>query len=345
MYSLLGSGFSFKCMLSPLLKLHIYRTFTCPRTRSGLSSFALRSGQLEPLAVFQRKTLKSIMKLSLTAPTPSIHFLTGELPIEGKIHRDIFSLFYGVWANPDTKIYEIVKYLLQNSCENSRTWAAHLRFLSKMYGLEDPLVSLRRDPPAKSSYKELIMTKITAFHEDKLRKAANGNSLMTYLNVSTLGLRGRHHPALANMKTTNDVRTSRPHLKLLSGNYLTYKVKSDQSGGSPDCRICISGIEESVSHVVSSCGAMTDDRTRIFTEFRRLCNSTKNRIDFDEISRCENNLTQFILDPTSLNLPVRVHMSDPLVPQFFKLSREFCYIIDKTRIGLLKNMEKERQAD
>lgn len=206
-------------------------------------------------------------------------------------------------------------------------------------------MSLRRDPPAKSSYKELIMTKITAFHEDKLRKAANGNSLMTYLNVSTLGLRGRHHPALANMKTTNDVRTSRPHLKLLSGNYLTYKVKSDQSGGSPDCRICISGIEESVSHVVSWCGGMTDDRTRIFTEFRRLCNSTKNRIDFDEISRCENNLTQFILDPTSLNLPVRVHMSDPLVPQFFKLSREFCYIIDKTRIGLLKNMEKERQAD
>ena len=66
------------------------------------------------------------------------------------------------------------------------------------------------------------MTKITAFYEDKLRKAATANSLMTYLNVSTLGLRGRHHPALANMKTTNDVRTSRPHLKLLSGNYLTF---------------------------------------------------------------------------------------------------------------------------
>ena len=95
LYSLLGAGFSFKCLLSPVLKLHIYRTFTCPRTRSGLSSFALRSSQLEPLSLFQRKTLKSILKLSITAPTPSIHFLTGELPIEGKIHRDIFTLFYG----------------------------------------------------------------------------------------------------------------------------------------------------------------------------------------------------------------------------------------------------------
>ena len=90
LYSLLGSSFSFKCLLSPVLKLHIYRTYTCPRTRSGLASFSLTSNQLEPLAIFQRKTLKSILKLSVTAPTPSVHFLTGELPIEGKIHRDIF---------------------------------------------------------------------------------------------------------------------------------------------------------------------------------------------------------------------------------------------------------------
>ena len=110
LYSLLGAAFSFKCLLSPVLKLHIYRTFTCPRTRSGLSSFALRSTQLEPLSIFQRKTMKSILKLSITAPTPAIHFLTGELPIEGKIHRDVFSLFYSIWSNPDTKINQIVKY-------------------------------------------------------------------------------------------------------------------------------------------------------------------------------------------------------------------------------------------
>ena len=105
LFSLLGSGFAFKSFLSPVLKLHIYRTFTCPITRSGLSSFALRSSQLEPLSIFHRKTLKSILKLSITAPTPSIHFLTGELPVEGKVHRDVFSLFFSIWCNPDTKIW------------------------------------------------------------------------------------------------------------------------------------------------------------------------------------------------------------------------------------------------
>ena len=85
LFGLLGAGFSFKCFLSPVVKLHIFRTYTCPVLRSGLSSFSLRYSQLESLSLFQRKTLKSILKLSITAPTPAVHFLTGELPIEGKI--------------------------------------------------------------------------------------------------------------------------------------------------------------------------------------------------------------------------------------------------------------------
>ena len=162
LFSLLGAGFSFKCFLSPVVKLHIYRTYTCPIIRSGLSSFSLRTLQLEPLILFQRKTLKSILKLSITAPTPSIHFLTGELPIEGKLHKDIFSLFFSIWRNPDTKIYGIVKYLLQNTSENSCTWSAQLKHLSKRYQLEDPFTCLCRDPPTKSEYKELVTTKISA---------------------------------------------------------------------------------------------------------------------------------------------------------------------------------------
>ena len=54
----------------------------------------------------------------------------------------------------------------------------------------------------------------------------------------------------------------------------------------------------------------------------------------------EDLLCQFILDPTSLNLKTRVSLNDPLVPQFYKLSRDFCFLLDKTRIGLLKQMEE-----
>ena len=92
LFGLLGPAFSFRCLLSPAVKLHIYRTFVCPVLRSGISSFVIKNTTLSPLSIFQRKSLKGILQLSKQASTPAIHFLTGELPIEAQVHRDIFTL-------------------------------------------------------------------------------------------------------------------------------------------------------------------------------------------------------------------------------------------------------------
>ena len=232
-FGMLGPAFSFKCLLSPKVKIHLFRTYTCPILRSGLSSFSLRTVTLQPLTIFHRKTLRGILNLSKTASIPAIHFLLGELPMEAKLHRDIFALFFCVWSNPDSKIYQIVKYLLDNSPENSRTWSLHLRHLCQKYELTDPLEWLRLDPPSKSTFKENILTQISAHHERGLRSLAENNSKMGYLNVSLSGLRGRHHPALANIITTYEVQKCRIHLKMLAGDFFTYEVKADQSGGSP----------------------------------------------------------------------------------------------------------------
>ena len=55
----------------------------------------------------------------------------------------------------------------------------------------------------------------------------------------------------------------------------------------------------------------------------------------------EEVLCQFILDPTSLTLTNRVSLSDPLVNESYKFSREYYYLIDKTRIGLFYKMQDE----
>ena len=133
LFSLLGPAFSYRCLLSPVVKLHLYRTFTFPILRSGLSSFTLRQTSLQPI-IFQRKSLRSILQLSKCSSIPALHFLTVELPIKGKIHRDVFSLFFSIWSNPE-------------STENSRTWSIFIRQLSVMYGLTDPLQCLQSNPP------------------------------------------------------------------------------------------------------------------------------------------------------------------------------------------------------
>ena len=152
-FSLLGPCFSFKNQMSPAVKLHIFRTFTCPVLRSGLATFALRKYQIESISLFQRKVLKSICKLSDTAPTPGVHFITGEPPIEAEMHYDAFILFFCVWSNPNSKIYNIVKYLTVNSYPNSHTWTAHIKYLSEMYSMENPVICLTCDQPTKFDYK------------------------------------------------------------------------------------------------------------------------------------------------------------------------------------------------
>ena len=98
--------------------------------------------------------------------------------------------------------------------------------MSTKYEWEDPLMCLRRDPPTKSEYKEYI-ARITVYYEKLLRQSAASIDQMKYLNVATIGLRGCHHPALENMSSAQDVRLSRPHIKFLAGNYLTYQIKSE----------------------------------------------------------------------------------------------------------------------
>ena len=60
----------------------------------------------------------------------------------------------------------------------------------------------------KSEYKELILTKITAFYERKLTAEAKENSCLDYLIVSVTGHRGRCHPALAGLINKEEVKTS-----------------------------------------------------------------------------------------------------------------------------------------
>ena len=52
LFALLGPAFSFKCLLSPVVKLHLYRTFVCPVLRSGLAALVLKNTLIYSLSFF-----------------------------------------------------------------------------------------------------------------------------------------------------------------------------------------------------------------------------------------------------------------------------------------------------
>lgn len=73
---------------------------------------------------------------------------------------------------------------------------------------------------------------------------------MLYLNVSTLSLRGKPHPAVCGALTTNEVKEMRPHIKMLCGNYYSYATRAAQSGGSSHCRLC-GFVVEDINHILN----------------------------------------------------------------------------------------------
>ncbi len=148
-------------------------------------------------------------------------------------------------------------------------------------------------------------------------------------------MNGKLHPAIQNISTTQEVTTSRPHIKMLTGNYLTYKLKSEQNTNiSPHCRICLNGDDET-QHILTSCLKTESIRMKISSEMRDTCQFSLNHVDFKHIENDKIRLCQFILDPSSLNLPTRININDPILPRLFKLSRDYCFAVDKKRISYM----------
>ena len=342
----MGPAFQFKCLLSPVLKFNIFRTYVGPVLRSGLSSFALSSRHTYPLAIFHRKILRGILNFSKHSNIAPLYFLLGELPIEGQIHLDVFSLFYSVWINPESKVHQTVKYLLQNSSDKSKTWSIFVRQLSQKYGMIDPLDNLKKQAPSKAVFKEYVTTKISAHYENELRVAAKNNSRMKYLNISLTSLRGRPHSSLKYMITSHEVRKARIHLKMLAGDFLTYEVKSSHSGGSAHCRVCIKvtkvAIIENLEHILTSCVMYDDIRERIYPCYDQELQSSKSKLELSDFSQSNETLCQFLLDPTSLNLKFRLTDNDPTVKNLFNLSRDLCFAISKKRTQLLASLITEK---
>ena len=351
LFALLGPAFAYQCKLSPTVQAHLWQVYCQPILRSGLAALPIRPAHMEPLKMFQHSVLRGFLKLSKSSPVPAMFFLLGELPIEGRLHLDVMSLFWTIWDNSETTVKQVIKYILMMSTEKSLTWSVHLRLIFRKYNLPDPLSLLESEVWPKLKWKELTKTRVQAYHEQLLREKARQNSKMEYLNVELTGLTGRSHPILSGVNTAREVEKLRPAVKMLAGDYLTFARLSKDSGGevSPHCRLCEGdpGLQplsrdscDTIEHVLCQCLATSEVRGRIMSD---LVNAVQecypdNRI----LSGCDDStMTQFILDCSSANLPndIRFNISDPNITRIFAFTRDLGFAIHSAQIIKLKELE------
>ena len=293
---------------------------------------------MKSLQIFQRKTLRGFLKLSQSSPIPAIHFLLGELPVEGMLHIRTLGIFHNIWSNPTTTVYTIVKYVLTMCNNTSTTWSNHVQIICRKYGLPPPLSLLSMPAWPKTQWDTLVKTRITAWHESSLRSLAEHNSKMKYLNVQLHGLSGRAHPANLNIRTTQDVKKLRLHLK-----FLTCDILNDTSSAGPACSLCKqpSAGADPTEHVLVSCQALSEVRGRIFPQLMNAVSQVQPMSGILAYNVPPPILTQFILDCTSLNLPdsIRIPAHNPRISELYRISRDWCFAIasERTRrLGQLK---------
>ena len=223
----------------------------------------------------------------------------------------------------------------------------YLRSLSKQYGLPDPLDLIKTEPMAKETFKNMVMSRITAYHEKSLREKASINSKMTFMNVAVTGLTGRSHPILSGIVTVDEVKAAKPVIKCLTGDYYTYEIKASQTGGSSHCRICpvideVKQETEDIVHVVAGCIATDSIRKNMIQNVVDAAHLTEFPLDIDAILQDKKILCQFLLDNTSINLTnnTRVNIKDPASAEIFKQSRRLIAAIHAERLRKIKNLDK-----
>ena len=197
----------------------------------------------------------------------------------------------------------------------SVTWAAHVRILCETYHIPDPLAFLQGALLSKETWKTMVQTKITVHQETNMRRKALSNWKLNFLNIQLSGLTGRIHPILFGIKTTQDAKHARPHIKMLAGDYMCFNTLALERGSDPQCKLCLPGSDmpapsEDIIHILTSCRGTADVRSRILPELLNVVDKffpTCTILD----TRDEHTLTQSILDCSSPNLPILTRL-DPI---------------------------------
>ena len=258
------------------------------------------------------------------------------------MHLEVFSLFWSVWSNPQSTMFQIIKYLLTTCEDNSRTWSIHIRHLCRKYKMKDPLVLLQEPAWSKQSWKTYTNTMVISHHEKKLREDASTNSKMGFLNVSLSGLKRKPHHILEGIFSTYEVQKLRIHVKMLCQDYLTYGTLAKQSAVratnpvSGHCRAC-SGIWDDVRHILCECDATQEARDKVFPKLEEFLKDFEPCIIWADLHEDKTSLTQFSMDPCSFSLPCKfkLPLNHPHLATLLSYLRDLCFCCHTLRTKAL----------
>ena len=155
-------------------------------------------------------------------------------------------------------------------------------------------------------------------------------------------LTGRHHPLLSGIFSTQEVMRSCVDKKMVSGDYPCYSYLGSDRNQDESCPLCQALSPESdvhredMVHLLRQCRSTAETRSKVTPDFLNTI-----AMHFPN----NTHLTQLILDPNSVNLPMTIRISPdhPALPHVPTVRRTICHAIHKDRTRQLSKLKKRQQ--
>ena len=114
----------------------------------------------------------------------------------------------------------------------------------------------------------------------------------------------------------------------------------------PKCLLCLAPVE-SPEHILVLCTATSEIRQRLFPELVNVVSDVQPSCSIlSNNTFTSSELTQFLLDCTSLNLKesIRIPLHNPGIGKIFRLSHDWCFAVSNCRSRLLAAQNKKKNS-
>ncbi|CAC5371818.1 unnamed protein product [Mytilus coruscus] len=252
----------------PSTAIQLFRTFVQPILTYGLEVILPTSQNLLKLEKNQKKLLKQILSVPISAPDSSIYILSDILPIEAQIDQKSLNLFNNICnQNEENLEKKIARRQLIAKNEDSKSWFIAIKRVLFKYNLQSPILLLN-DPPTKHLWKKSVRIAIDRYWKNVLIQKSCTYKSLKYLGTSNFSP-GNCHTLLSIGNTSDPTREAvriSVKLKVITDTYILQSHRSRYNlNETPICKLCDIDIEDR-SHCLLKCKILQCIRERYLNQ-------------------------------------------------------------------------------
>jgi hypothetical protein len=341
-YALLGPGLHARKGFSPVVALHIWKTFAVPRCLYGIEVQFTTNQDITKLELLQRKILKHLQGLPDRTSTVAVYSLIGAEPIETLVDKNYLSLFMNIIWSPESVEFDILRRQLAMSTDRRSSFTLIVREIIDKLKLPN-INYLMANPPTKRTWKSLVKKAVATYWKEKWETERQGKTSLTYLKLQENPTNQPHNIWQSIKNRPHEVRRAEIKGRLVTGTYILQgdRAKFNNNPVSAICPLC--NLEnESLYHFAVKCPQLQEVRQPFMDKLEGMINGHQVNGYQNIIDR--NLMLQLLLDCTHDDISMAIKPNKELYRNIERCSQKLLYSIHQKRLTILKEQAlKSRQ--